>query len=188
MECELHLPSVLTPPKGSYSSRILSGRAATAGLLTHVESHLCFCGPASFFKGPLDQGWAGHTGIKDATQRKVSCSPEHCHMLRLPPLERILARNKLPLHPHFSAPPSLGCKQERPFSPLWALLDPPALHWVSFPVYFIHLKARSKPSARLRDLSPTCILGVIAREGVLVHARMLSSTPTPSTLCHIIPP
>lgn len=177
-----HLPRAATVVGFSLEEPLQRGCSRT------WNSTSASAGPASFFKGPLDQGWAGHTGIKDATQRKVSCSPEHWHMLRQPPLERILARNKLPLHPHFSAPPSLGCKQERPFSPLWALLDPPALHWVSFPVYFIHLKARSKPSARLRDLSPTCILGVIAREGVLVHARMLSSTPTPSTLCHIIPP
>lgn len=31
------LPRVLTPPKGSYSSRMLAGTAAAAGLHTHMD-------------------------------------------------------------------------------------------------------------------------------------------------------
>lgn len=110
MECDLHLPSVLTPPKGSYSSRILA--AAADGLHTHLEQHLCVCSPPPSLKAPWIRSGRGILESR--------CHSKACFLLpRAPPSAQTTPVGASPcslsLHPHFSASPSLNCKQDRTF-------------------------------------------------------------------------
>lgn len=103
-ECDLHLPSILTPPKGSYGSqRLLEDPLLQLGC-THPWIWPCdeqYREPASISKVPLNQEWAGHTGVKEVIQRNASCCPEHSHLLRRPLLEYLLAPHSYFYTPSF---------------------------------------------------------------------------------------
>lgn len=136
MECDLHLPRVLTPPKGSHGSRQLLEDLQLGCTSTWIwpceEQHLCLGTQPPSLKAPWTRSGRGIPGSKMSFKRMLLVAQNTpissdclCWSISLLP-----SVSSTPLLFHLSV--SLNYKWERTFSPVSAPQDPPAFPWVSF--------------------------------------------------------